>query len=92
MEATDLLLIGLVALACGTLAQLTSGYSRGGCIVNLGLGFIGAVAGVLLARSVNVPLVYTLKVKTVEFPIIWAIIGSVFFLAALGFFIKPGRR
>ncbi len=92
MNLSDLLLIAVVALVFGTLAQLTSGYSRGGWLVNLGLGFAGAFAGVILARSVTVPLVYVVKFGTVEFPIVWSIIGSVFFLAAIGLFLKPGRR
>ena len=82
----------LVAVVCGTFAQLTSGYSRGGWFVNLGLGFLGAMAGVLAARAFNAPAIYDIKIKLINFPIIYSLIGSVFFLAALGFVIKPGRR
>lgn len=88
----DFLLTALVAVVCGTMTQLTSGYSRGSWIVNLGIGFMGSLAGVLVARSFPVPDVYILKVRDVDFPIIWALIGTVFFLAAIGFFIKPSRR
>jgi uncharacterized membrane protein YeaQ/YmgE (transglycosylase-associated protein family) len=92
MTLIDFLLIVVVAILCGTVAQLTSGYSRGGWIVNLGIGFLGALAGVIVSRSLTVPKIYDLTVRTVNFPIIYAIIGSVFFLAAIGFFIRPGRR
>lgn len=92
MSLVDLLLIFLVAIICGTVAQLTSGYSRGGWIVNLGIGFLGALAGAIVARSFVVPKIYDVKIGAVDFPIMYAIIGSVFFLAAIGFFIKPGRR
>jgi uncharacterized membrane protein YeaQ/YmgE (transglycosylase-associated protein family) len=92
MSLIDFLLTLAIAVVCGTLAQLTSGYSRGGWIVNLGVGFMGALAGVFVARSLPVPDVYILKVKTSDFPIIWALIGSVFFLAAIGLFVKPDRR
>lgn len=92
MSLVDLLLLILVAIACGTFAQLTSGYSRGGWIVNLGIGFLGALAGVFIARSFAMPKIYDVKVRAVDFPIIYAIIGSVLLLAAIGFFIKPGRR
>ncbi len=92
MNATEVLLTLLVAVICGTIAQVTSGYSRGGWIVNLGIGLIGAVAGVIVSRSLNAPLIYNLKVRTADFPIIYAVVGSVLFLAAIGFLIKPSRR
>ncbi len=92
MDVTTLLLISGVAIICGSLAQLTSKYSRGGWIVHLGLGFFGAAAGVAVARSLTVPLVYTLTVGKTDFPIIWALIGSVFFVAVIGILVKPGRH
>jgi uncharacterized membrane protein YeaQ/YmgE (transglycosylase-associated protein family) len=82
MNLTDLSLMALVAIICGTVAQLTSGYSKGGWIVNLAASFFGALAGV----------VYDLKVNTVTFPLIYSIIGAVFFVAALSLIVKPGRR
>jgi uncharacterized membrane protein YeaQ/YmgE (transglycosylase-associated protein family) len=95
MNWIDLLLTALVAIVCGILAQLTSRYSRGGWIVNLALGFLGAMAGVIAARILHAPKVYDLEVGVgagaTEFPIMYAIIGSVFFLAAIGLFVKPGR-
>jgi uncharacterized membrane protein YeaQ/YmgE (transglycosylase-associated protein family) len=92
MDLIDLLLTILVAIVCGTIAQLTSGYSRGGWLVNLGLGFLGALAGVVLSRMLEAPAIYDLKLGATSFPILYSVIGSVFFLAAIGFFIRPGRR
>jgi uncharacterized membrane protein YeaQ/YmgE (transglycosylase-associated protein family) len=92
MNWIDLLLTLAVAVIFATLAHLTSRFSRGGWFVHLGVGFLGALAGVIVSRSLPVPEVYILKIKTISFPIIWAIIGSVFFLAALGFFVKTERR
>ncbi len=92
MSWTDLLLIMLVAIICGVFAQLTSRYTHGGWIVNMGLGFMGALTGVAVSRWLNAPLIYNLKTEGVDFPIMYSIIGSVFFLAAIGFFIKPSRR
>jgi uncharacterized membrane protein YeaQ/YmgE (transglycosylase-associated protein family) len=92
MSLIDLLLTLGVAVVLGTLAQLTSRFSRGGWFVHLGAGFMGGLAGFLVSRSFPVPDVYTLKIGDIKFPITWAIIGSVFFLAALGFFIKNERR
>jgi uncharacterized membrane protein YeaQ/YmgE (transglycosylase-associated protein family) len=82
----------LIAIVFGSIAQFTSGYSRGGWIVNLLLGFLGALAGVVLSRTLNAPEIYDLKYRSIDFPLVYAIIGSVFFLAAVGFFVKPGQR
>ncbi len=92
MNAPDLVLTVLVAIVCGFLAQLTSGYSRGGLIVNLGIGFLGALAGVVVSRTFNFPEIYDIRIKDINFPIIYSIVGSVLFLACIGFFVKPNTR
>lgn len=92
MNLIEFLLTVLVAVACGTIAQMTSGYSRGGWIVNLGIGFFGALAGVVVSRLLNARVIYDLEIGTIRFPIIYSIIGSVFFLAAIGLMVKPGRH
>ena len=63
MNSTDFLLALLVAVICGTIAQLTSGYSKGGWIVNLIIGFLGALAGVVVSRLLNAPVIYDLIYK-----------------------------
>ena len=92
MNPTELALMALVAIVCGTIAQLTSSTSKGGWILHPVIGFFGALAGVLVSRSLNAPLVYDLKVGGIAFPVIYSIIGAVFFLAGIGFLIKPRRR
>lgn len=92
MDLIDLLFIVVLGIICGSVGQLTSGYSRGGWAVHLGLGFIGAAAGTYLSRTFNAPLIYNITVEKTEFPVIWALVGSVFFVAAIGFVVKPGRH
>ena len=92
MVAIDFLIAGPIAVICGTIAQLTSGFSRGGWIVNLGVGFLGAVGGVVLSRALNAPLIYNIKYRMIDFPIIYSIIGCTLLLAGIGFLIKPHRR
>jgi uncharacterized membrane protein YeaQ/YmgE (transglycosylase-associated protein family) len=89
MQSADFILIALVAVVCGSIAQLTSGYSRGGWMVNWGIAFFGALAGVVLSRELNAPIIYDIKYRAVDFPIIYAIMGSALFVAALGFLVKP---
>ncbi len=47
----QLLLLLLIAGVCGSLGQAIGGYSHGGCLVSIALGFIGALLGTWLASS-----------------------------------------
>jgi uncharacterized membrane protein YeaQ/YmgE (transglycosylase-associated protein family) len=83
MTLLDLLLLLLVAGICGSLGQAISGYSRGGCLVSIALGFIGAVLGMWLARKLGLPELFAVQIGTTSFPIVWSIIGSALFVALI---------
>jgi uncharacterized membrane protein YeaQ/YmgE (transglycosylase-associated protein family) len=76
----DVLLLLLVAAICGGVAQAIAGYSAGGCLVSIALGFVGALIGLLLARLVNLPDVLTLQLGEVRFPVVWSIVGATLFV------------
>ena len=90
MTLFDLLILLLVAGICGALGQAISGYSRGGCLVSIALGFVGAVLGVWLARALALPELFAIQIGTTNFPIIWSIIGSALFVAVIAL-ITRGR-
>jgi len=83
MTLLDLLLLLLVAGICGSLGLAISGYSRGGCLVSIALGFIGAVLGMWLARKLGLPELFPVQIGTTSFPIVWSIIGSALFVAVI---------
>ncbi len=83
MTLVDLLVLLLVAGICGALGQAITGYSRGGCLVSIALGFVGAVLGVWLARALALPELFAIRIGTTNFPIIWSIIGSALFVAVI---------
>jgi uncharacterized membrane protein YeaQ/YmgE (transglycosylase-associated protein family) len=83
MTLIDLLILLLIAGVCGALGQAIAGYSRGGCLVSIALGFIGALLGVWLARAVHLPELFTVQIGTTAFPIVWSIIGAALFVAVL---------
>jgi uncharacterized membrane protein YeaQ/YmgE (transglycosylase-associated protein family) len=85
MSLVDLLLLLLVAGVCGALGQAIGGFSRGGCLVSIALGFIGALLGLWLARNVGLPEPLPVEVGGRTFPVIWAIIGSALFVAVISF-------
>ena len=83
MNLTDLLILLLVAGICGSIGRAISGYSHGGCLVSIALGFIGALIGMWLARTLNLPELYAVQIGKAHFPIIWSIIGSALFVALI---------
>jgi uncharacterized membrane protein YeaQ/YmgE (transglycosylase-associated protein family) len=86
----ELLLLLVVAGVCGSIAQAIVGYSRGGCLVSIVLGFIGALLGAWLARRLGLPELLTLEFGNQPFPVIWSIIGASLFVALLS--LISGRR
>lgn len=91
MTIVEFLLLLLVAGICGSIAQALVGVARGGCIVSIVLGFIGAVLGTWLARWLDLPELFTLQFGDEPFPILWSIIGASLFCAVLALLTR-GRR
>lgn len=83
MSIIDFFILLLVAGFCGALGQAIAGYSRGGCLVSIVLGFIGALVGTWLARLLEFPNLFMVRIGGQEFPIIWSIIGAALFVALL---------
>ncbi len=90
MSLVELLILLLVAAICGGLAQSLTGYSHGGCLVSIVLGFIGALIGTWLARLTGLPEIFAIDVGGTRLPIIWSIIGGTLFCALLQF-MRRGR-
>ncbi|MDT5062561.1 MAG: hypothetical protein QOH63_3020 [Acidobacteriota bacterium] len=84
MTWIDLLILLLVAGLCGSLGQAISGFSRGGCLVSIALGFIGAIIGMWLARSFKLPELFAIDIGGTKFPFVWSIIGATIFVAIIG--------
>ena len=83
MTLIDLLILLLVAALAGSIGQAIAGYSRGGCLVSIAVGFIGAVIGVWIARNAGLPVLFNVNVGGTDFPLLWSIIGSALFVAVI---------
>lgn len=83
MSLIDFLVLLLVAGLCGALGQAIVGFSRGGCLVSIVLGFIGAIIGMWLAGVLGMREMFAVHIGGKSFPIIWSIIGSALFVAVL---------
>ncbi|MCA9741465.1 MAG: hypothetical protein H6695_09310 [Deferribacteres bacterium] len=92
MTLVDFLLLLAVAGLCGAIGQTISGFSRGGCLVSIVIGFIGALLGSWIARELDLPELFWLSAGSTHFPVIWSIIGSALFVAFIGFFTISRKR
>jgi uncharacterized membrane protein YeaQ/YmgE (transglycosylase-associated protein family) len=91
MTIIGFLVLLLVAAVAGSLGQAISGYSLGGCLASILVGFVGAYVGLWIARQFGLPEWLTINVQGESFPLVWAIIGSAVFTAVLGFIFSRRR-
>ncbi len=84
MTLLEFLLLLLIAGICGSIGQAIAGYTRGGCVVSIVVGFIGALLGSWLSAQMGLPELFNVTVGGNQFPIIWSIIGSVIFVVIVG--------
>ena len=55
MGIWEFLILLLVAAICGAVAQAIAGFSRGGLLVAIAVGFIGALLGMWIQRATGAP-------------------------------------
>jgi uncharacterized membrane protein YeaQ/YmgE (transglycosylase-associated protein family) len=79
MSLIGFLVLLLIAAICGSVGQALAGYSLGGCLVSIVVGFIGAYLGMWIAGKMGLPEIFAVNIDGEPFPIIWAIIGSAVF-------------
>lgn len=74
----------IVAGLAGAFGQLLSGFSRGGCLVSIIVGFAGAWIGTWIAGNFGLPPIFVVTIQGEPFPLVWAIIGAAVLSAVLG--------
>ncbi|MGH9915265.1 MAG: hypothetical protein ACRD63_08270 [Pyrinomonadaceae bacterium] len=89
---TDIIILLVVAGVCGTIGQLIVGYSRGGCLASIALGFIGALIGAYISKLAGLPELFSLHIGRTSFPVIWSIIGSALFVALISLISRRSFR
>jgi len=92
MTIWEFLILLLVAGIGWAVGQAITGALRGGILVSIALGFIGALLGMWIARAMSLPELFNLQIGETHFPIIWSIIGAAIFVAILSLFAWPARR
>lgn len=88
MTLTGILILLLIAGIVGGLGQSISGYSFGGCLMSIIVGFVGAYIGVWLAGQLGLPEIFAVNIEGQSFPIVWGIVGSAILSLLLGLFTR----
>jgi uncharacterized membrane protein YeaQ/YmgE (transglycosylase-associated protein family) len=85
MTLVQFLVLLVVAGICGGIGQAITGYSRGGCLTSIALGFIGALLGTKLAEVLGMHEMLSLRIGDYSFPVLWSVVGATIFVAVIGF-------
>jgi uncharacterized membrane protein YeaQ/YmgE (transglycosylase-associated protein family) len=90
---TGLILLLIIAGICGAIGRAIGGGTRGGFLVSIVVGFVGALFGMFIAREMRLPEVLLVNIDGHSFPILWSIIGAALFVALVHLLSRgaPGR-
>lgn len=83
MSLTTLLLYLVVAAICGAIGKALAGSARGGLLVSIVLGFIGALLGPWVAGKLGLPEPFMVNIGGHPFPVLWSILGAALFVALI---------
>jgi uncharacterized membrane protein YeaQ/YmgE (transglycosylase-associated protein family) len=73
-----LIVLIVIAAICGAVGKALAGGVRGGLIVSIALGFIGALIGPWVAQQLHLAEPLMVQVSGRPFPIVWSIIAALF--------------
>jgi uncharacterized membrane protein YeaQ/YmgE (transglycosylase-associated protein family) len=86
----ELLLLILIAAVIGAIGRQIAGGTRGGLLVSIVVGFIGALLGPWIANQLRLAEPLVIRVDGHSFGILWSIVGAALFVALMH--LGSGRR
>ncbi|NWF49988.1 MAG: GlsB/YeaQ/YmgE family stress response membrane protein [Ignavibacteriaceae bacterium] len=84
MSVLQFMILLVIAGIIGAVAKSLTGFSRGGCILSIIIGFIGALIGNWISQSFGWPDFFSFEIEGRTFRIIYAFLGAVIFTLILG--------
>lgn len=91
MSLLGLIILLVIAAVAGSIGQALAGYSIGGCLISMVVGYIGAFLGLWLARQIGLPEPLPIRIQGETFPLLWAIVGSALLSLVLGLISRRRR-
>ena len=91
MTLLGFLVLLVIAALAGSIGQAIAGYSVGGCLMSILVGFVGAYLGLWIARQFGLPEPFMLSIQGESFPVLWSIVGSAILTAMLGLLFRNRR-
>jgi len=89
MSLLGFLVLLIIAAICGAIGQALAGFSTGGFLISIVLGFIGAFLGVWLAQQFGLPELFVINIDGQPFPIVWSIVGAALLALLAGLLSRP---
>jgi uncharacterized membrane protein YeaQ/YmgE (transglycosylase-associated protein family) len=78
-----LIFLVVIAAICGAVGRAIAGEIRGGLIVSIAVGFVGALLGPWLAVKMKLTEPLMIHIGGQSFPVLWSIIGAALFVAII---------
>jgi uncharacterized membrane protein YeaQ/YmgE (transglycosylase-associated protein family) len=91
MSFLDIVILLVIAGVTGSIARSLVGFDKGGCLLSVAVGFVGALIGTWLARELDFPDIYSFEIRGITYPIVWSLIGAVLFTSLLSL-ISPKKQ
>jgi uncharacterized membrane protein YeaQ/YmgE (transglycosylase-associated protein family) len=86
MTLLGFLLLIVVGAICGAVAELIVGYSPGGFLASVAIGFVGAYIGGWLAGVLHLPSMLVVRIENHPVEIVWTVLGSIVLLLIVSMF------
>lgn len=92
MTVLGFLLLVLIGAICGAIAEMIVGWSPGGFLASVVVGFVGAVLGGWLARVLHLPSVLAVNIEGYTIEILWTVLGAILLLLIVSLFRRSAYR
>jgi uncharacterized membrane protein YeaQ/YmgE (transglycosylase-associated protein family) len=89
MTVLEFVVYLVIAGICGAIARAFGGGTRGGFVLSILLGFLGAFVGTWIARMFHLPELVVVAIAGHPFPIVWSIIGGILLVGVAHALTRP---
>lgn len=83
MTLWDFIIMLVVAAIIGAIGEAIGGYSPGGCLMSIVVGFVGAFVGRYIRIWLGLPTFWVVNAGGTKFAVVWSIIGAAVCVAIL---------